>query len=380
MGAVTASISNVNISCVAAAAVVTTYAGSTGSTGPTDGTGTAAAFNSPQDVVIDASGNLYVADTGNNEIRKITAGGVVTTLAGTTTPNSNDGTGAAAAFNQPFGLAVDANGNVYVADTYNNEIRMITPAGVVTTVAGSSTANTTYSDGTAVCSATATNCTQAAFNLPNALALDASGNIYVVDQGNNAIRVITPAGVVTTLAGSTSNSKSVDGTGSAAGFDNPWGIAIDASGNIYVSDYGGQKIRQITSAGVVTTLAGSGTAKSVDGTGAAASFSYPAGIRTDKMGNIIVADSGNNSGSGGNIIRVVTPTGVVTTLAGSGLADSTDGTGTGAAFNDPTGVTADASGNIYVADSTNNEIRLITPTNPQTAAPAHAGGTAKLAH
>jgi len=188
-----------------------------------------------------------VADQSNSTIRKITSAGVVTTFAGTAGVfGSADGTGAAASFNYPFGIAVDASGNVYVADQNNSAIRKITSAGVVTTFAG--TAGVSGSaDGTG---------TAASFNYPLGIAVDASGNVYVADQNNSTIRKITSAGVVTTFAGTAGVSGSADGTGAAASFYYPTGIAVDASGNVYVADTYNSTIRKITSAGVVTTFAG----------------------------------------------------------------------------------------------------------------------------
>ena len=323
------------------AGVVTTLAGSE-TAGAKDGTGTAASFSNPIGLAVDAAGNIYVADIGNQKIRKITAAGVVTTLAGSGTQGAADGTGTAASFYNPYGVAVDALGNVYVADTTNHKIRKITAAGVVTTFAGSGSIGAIDAAGTA-----------ASFKYPNDVAVDAAGNVYVVDTYNHKIRKITAAGVVTTLAGS-GTQGSYDATGTSASFNTPVGIALDASGNVYVSEYANHKIRKITAAKVVTTLAGSGTEGEIDGSGAGASFNYPRKVSVDAAGNVYVADTFNYK------IRKITPAGVVTTWAGSGIAGATDGIGTAASFNNPTSIAVDATGNVYVADYYNNKIRKIT--------------------
>mgnify|MGYP000863199809 CR=1 FL=1 len=322
---------------------VTTLAGS-GSLGSADGTGTAASFDNPRGVAVDGSGNVYVADTEGHLIRKITSAGVVTTLAGSGSEGSADGTGTAASFNYPYGVAVDGSGNVYVADGSNHLIRKITSAGVVTTLAGSGSSGSANGTGTA-----------ASFNYPSSVAVDGSGNVYVADYYNSLIRKITSAGVVTTLAGSGSYG-SINGTGTAASFDMPYGVAVDGSGNVYVGDKDNHLIRKITSAGVVTTLAGTGSQGSADGTGTAASFDNPRGVAVDGSGNVYVADTYNH------LIRKITSAGVVTTLAGSGSLGSADGTGTAASFDNPRGVAVDGSGNMYVADTWNHLIRKITTT------------------
>ncbi|WP_458762497.1 NHL repeat-containing protein [Cupriavidus basilensis] len=342
-GVATAAVTNVTISCGAVQARVSTLAGST-TAGSADGTGTAASFKSPFGVALDASGNLYVADTGNSEIRMITRAGVVTTLAGSTTAGSADGTGAAASFWGPTGIAVDASGNVYVGDSTNNRIRKITPAGVVATLAGTNTRGSTNGSGAF-----------ASFSNPHGVAVDASGNVYVADSGNNQIRKITPAGNVTTLAGS-STAGFANGTGVSASFSNPIGVAVDASGNVYVADTGNNAIRMITPAGVVTTLAGSGATGFVDATGTAAAFNSPYAVAVDSSGNVYVTDNSNN------VIRKVTAAGVVTTLAGSSTTGSANGYGTAATFWAVDGIAVDTKGTVYVADANNNQIRLIQPT------------------
>ena len=317
---------------------VTTLAGTT-ATGSTDGVGSTAQFYNPFGIAIDSSGTIYVADGNNNRIRKITPAGVVSTLAGSTSGYA-DGTGSAAKFSQPVNVAVDSSGTVYVADTSNLRIRKITSGGVVTTLAGSIPIGSADGTGSA-----------AKFNNPKGVAVDSSGTVYVADTGNNLIRKITPAGVVTTLAGSVTAGY-VDGSGSAARFNYPYQLAVDSSGMIYVADYYNNSIRKITPAGVVTTLAGSVTAGSADGTGSAAQFYSPSGVAVDSSGTVYVADNNNNR------IRKITPAGVVTTLAGS-TAGYADGTGSAIQFYNPAGVTVGSSGTVYVADTYNNRIRKI---------------------
>jgi serine/threonine-protein kinase len=308
----------------------------------------------PYGVAVDISGNVYVADTGNNRIRKITPIGNVTTLAGSGGRGYADGQGTAAIFHSPFGdLAVDGSGNVYVADTNNNRIRKITPSGDVTTLAGSG--RNSFNGDTAVIEGSSYadgQGTAASFASPSGVAVDGGGNVYVADTGNHRIRKITPGGNVTTLAGSGSIGH-FDGQGSEASFYEPTGVAVDESRNVYVADKGNARIRKITPSGNVTTLAGSGSRGYGEGQGTAASFAYPYGVAVDGVGNVYVADNGNQR------IRKITPSGNVTTLAGSGSFGSTDGPGTSASFSNSTGVAVDGSGNVYVADMFNQRIRKI---------------------
>jgi len=304
--------------------------------------GTAASFNIPTGVAVDAAGNVYVADQVNNMIRKISPSGGVSTLAGSGQKGSSNGAGNAASFYFPTGVAVDAKGNVYVADDLNNMIRMVSPLGVVTTLAGNGSIGSTNGTGTA-----------ASFSGPTGLAVDAVGNIYVADGGNNMIRMISQAGVVTTFAGS-GFTGSANGTGTAALFHLPTGVAVDPEGNVYVADFGNNLIRIISSLGVVTTLAGDGYVGHRNGQGTNAMFDDPYGIAVDKEGNVFVGEIGNQD------IRLINSSGLVSTLAGNGTVGSINGQGTVANFWFPEGVAVDASENVYVADASNNLIRKIS--------------------
>lgn len=228
----------------------------------------------------------------------------VLTLAGTGSVGANDGAGRQATFNNPTGVAVDISRHVYVADCYNHKIRKITPAGVVSTLAGTGAAGA--NDGAD---------RQATFNNPSSVAVDASGNVYVADQTNNKIRKITPAGVVSTLAGTDAQGKN-DGAGNQATFYAPAGLAVDTLGNVYVADPRNDNLRKITPAGVVTTLAGSGSEGWRDGAGSQAAFYNPIGVAVDIAGNVNVADQTNNK------IQIVEPIEVVTVTA-TAQADTT---------------------------------------------------------
>ncbi len=325
--------------------LVTTLAGHIGAGGAVNGTGTAASFNYPQGVGVDTAGNVYVADSDNHMIRKIDPGGVVTTLAGSGAEGNTNGTGTAASFYFPSGVAADLSGNVYVADTGNNLIREISPGGIVTTLAGSGAEGAVNGTGTA-----------ASFFMPRGVAVDSAGNVYVGDSGNNMIRKITPGGLVSTLAGSGSYGSS-DGTGTAASFASPQGIALDTAGNIYVADTNDDLIRWITPGGVVSTAAGSAwVAGSNNGTGSAATFDNPTGVAVDGSGDIYVADLSND------LIREIAPGGVVTTLAGTlDEAGCVNGNAACALFYYPNEVAEDSAGNLYVVESHNNMIRKISP-------------------
>lgn len=282
---------------------VTTLAGIGPQVGTTNGPAAQAAFKQPSGLAVDAQGNTYIADTDNHRIRKITAQGVVSTLAGHdvgTDGGYEDGPGASASFAYPADIAVDARGNVFVADAGNRCIRKITPDGTVSTLAGDP-ANPGWADGPGA---------TAQFGVTKGLVLGPDGNLYVADPENSAIRMITPDGTVSTLAG-TGNRALTDGLLSEAEFNMPWGISKDASGHLLVADTFNHAIRSIDLvAGTVTTLAG-GTVGALDGDGAAARFYRPLRIAADPRGFLLVSDYMNQA------IRKVTPTGTVTTVVGS---------------------------------------------------------------
>ncbi len=395
---------NQTIRKISATGVVTTFAGTPGVLGSDDGVGSAATFNFPTGIAIDSSGNLYVADAFNSTIRKITSSGTVSTFAGSTgNSGSSDGLGNAAQFYFPQGIAIDNMDQIYVTDTVNSTIRMITPSGLVSTLAGSPGFNGS-NDGTGAA---------ATFNNPSGITVDSLKNVYVVDSFNSTIRKITSSGVVSTLAGAAGQYQDVDGHGSDARFYFPFGITIDTNGNLYISDLGNFKIRKINTSNIVSTIAGSNIVfGSDDGQGAAATFAHPYGIVVDSLNNAYVTEQNNsdirkidsagnvstfagsstNSGSAdgvgtsarfsvptgialdkdGNLfvsdqnrftIRKISPAGVVTTFAGSdGVSGSNDGQGASASFNNPVGLACDSFGNVFVADSYNFTIRKITPT------------------
>jgi len=324
-----------------------TLVGGAGNTGSSNGIGSNARFWAPSAVAVDSAGNVYVADTYNSTIRKITPQGIVSTVAGLAgSIGSADGTVGTARFFWPSGVAVDSTDNIYVADTYNSTIRKITNSTGVMTLAGLA-GNVGSTNGTG---------SGARFNYPYGIAVDTAGNVYIADTYNSEIRIITTNGVVSTVAGLVGNPGSADGTNGNARFNLPQGIAVDRTGNLYVADTGNNTIRKIipvTTNWVVSTLAGlAGFDGSPDGVGTNAQFNYPTGLAVDGAGNVYVADQGNNA------VRMIAANGTVSTLAGMTGEGSANGTGSTAQFWDPTGVAVDSAGDVYVADTDNNTIRV----------------------
>ena len=345
--------------------VVTTLAGTAGTPGDADGVGTAASFGNPSSISADREGSLYVTDEGNHTIRKITRTGAVTTIAGiTATVGISDGVGASARFNHPAGIAIDSTGNLYVADSGNHTIRKLTPGFVVSTLAGQAAVNGS-ADGVG---AAASFGNQAApyendgANVnPKGVAVDRAGNVYIADGGNHIIRKVTPTGLVSTLAGTAGARGSADGLGTSARFSYPRGIAVDDTGQVYVADSTNGSIRKITPNGQVTTLAAN------RGSTPDTRIRYPEGVVVDRAGNVFVSDGYDN------LVRKITPAGVMSVFAGSSAAQSIDGTGRQASLNYPRGMTIDDADNLYVAEYNGHTIRKITPAGVVTTVAGTAG-------
>ncbi|MCL2011704.1 MAG: NHL repeat-containing protein [Cystobacterineae bacterium] len=329
---------------------VSTFAG--GTRGHADELGAAARFYYPEGLAMDAAGNLYVADNGNERIRKISPEGEVSTLAGTGASGLVSGPGNVAQFSSPKGLALDAAGNLYVADSNNHRIRKISPEGAVSNFAGGGITGPLgggFVNGQGA---------EARFYYPEGLAIDAAGNLYVADTDNHRIRKISPQGVVSTFAGGGLSGSIgggfANGQGTEARFRYPQGLAIDAEGNLYVADSGNHRIRKISPEGEVASFAGNGMPGYADGPGHTAHFHSPRGLVLDTAGNLYVADSWHNR------IRKISPGREVSTLAGERISGGyANGPGHRALFSSPRGMAINAEGNLYVADSNNHRIRKI---------------------
>jgi len=337
---------------------VSTVAGTVGVMGSTNGKGTAASFSQLQGITIDAKNNLYVSEYGN-DIRKITSDGIVSTFAGSGVAGSANGRGTAASFNDPLGLAIDSTGNIYVADQQNKLIREITAGGLVSTFAGGGTA----ASGSRL---------KVGFSSPNAIARDNQGNFYISDEFYWVIDKITPDGQVSKFAGNGSSGSS-NGLGTAASFNQVQGVTVDGQGNVYIADGGNFVVRKITPAGLVSTLAGNETMGVQDGIGSAASFSFFQGITADAAGNVFVGDN--------NEIRKITPDGAVKSIAGQPTTSNStmpnygyaDGIGTSAKFFSPSSLVFDNVGNLYITDAGNQLIRKMVTTGYAIDKPLPAG-------
>lgn len=306
----------------------------------------AAPYGSLSGISFDSKGNAYLADSAHHQIRKITPDGTDTIFAGTGTIGYKDGKVKEAQFTSPSGLVVDARDNVYVIDTGNHRVRIISPEGDVSTLAGGGATEWgvgDYADGTG---------NAARFNAPYAIALSQDGDLYISDSENNRIRKVTLEGVVTTIAG-VGVSGIADGPGNQAQFSSPRGIAVDTLGNVYVADSLNNRIRKINTEGVVSTFAGANGSGREDGQGAEARFNIPSGLAIDKENSLYVADAFNN------LIRKVTLAGQVYTLAGTGKSGHADGRVDQALFAGPMALAFDPTGRLYITDLGNNRIRVI---------------------
>ncbi len=318
------------------------------------GPATNAALSYPTSVAIDSAGNLYIADNGNRRIRMVTPGGTISTVAGNGhLPQGYSGDGGpatSATLANPVGVAVGSAGNFFIADSGNQRVRMVTPGGTISTVAGDGLQGDAGDGGPA---------TSAELLYPLGVAVDSAGNLFIADTSNHRIRMVTPGGTISTVAGSSNGGYAGDGgPATSAELHCPAGVAVDSAGDLFIADTYNSRIRMVTPGGTISTVAGNGAfGYSGDGGPAtSAELNLPNGVAVDSAGNLFIADMDNNR------IRMVTPGGTISTVAGggnSGLGDG--GPATSATLAYPNGVAVDSTGDIYVADTDNGEIRLLVP-------------------
>jgi uncharacterized protein YjiK len=349
---------NSRVRKVSTSGMITTVAGNGffGSSGD-GGPATSASLSYPSSVAVDAAGNVYIADTYNSRVRKVSSSGTITTVAGNGTSGfSGDGGPATSArLRDPQGVAVDAAGNLYIADSSNNRVRKVSASGTITTIAGTGSPGF-FGNGLPG--------TRAFLYGPSGVAVDTAGNLYIADSSNNRVRKVSTSGTITTVAGNGSSGHWGDGgTATNAGLASPWGVAVDAAGNLYIADSDNHRVRKVSMSGTITTIAGTGSyGFSGDGGPATnASLAFPTGVAVDAAGNVYIADSDNHR------VRKVSMSGTITTVAGSGPTgysgggySGDGGPATGATLNNPYGVAVDTSGSLYIADTYNSRVRKVS--------------------
>lgn len=346
-----ADAANNRIRAISPSGVITTFAGAgAAGFGGDNGAAATARLSFPGDIAVSSNGDVFIADTNNMRVRRITPRGIITTVAGTGIYGfqGDDGAATSAALAGPRGIALDESGNLYIADTLNHRIRKVSAEGVITTIAGGNAAGFS-GEGTAA--------QLARLNLPTAVAVDRRGNVYVADSGNHRIRRISAAGVITTVAGGGINGFRGDGgPASVALLNAPQSLALDVEENLYVADTGNHRIRKIDPRGVIATVAGSDAAAGDGGPAVDASLFEPSGIAVDATGNVFIADSANHR------VRRVTPQGIISTMAGDGSAGYSGDGGSAALaqLNHPNGLAVDRAGTLYIADTGNHAVRRVS--------------------
>jgi len=335
--------------------VITTVAGSTWVFRGDGGPATNAPLGGPYGVAVDAEGNIYASDEGNNRVVKVSPAGILTVVAGNGVEgfSGDGGPATSASLYRPTGVAVDAAGNLYVADQYNYRVRMVSPSGIISTVAGSGPADP-YSGGFSGDGGPAT---RAWLYVPTGVAVDAAGSLYIADFARDRVRKVSRSGTISTVAGNGSRGFSGDGgPATSASLNGPSGVAVDPVGNLYIADEANQRVRKVNPAGIISTVAGGGYAYPGDGGPATrASLNYPQGLAVDGAGNLYVSTA--------SLVQKVTPSGIITTVAGNGLwgYSGEDVRATAASLFCPSGVAVDAAGNLYIADWGNHRIRKVSP-------------------
>ena len=319
-------------------------------------TATGAGLNQPYGVVFDQSGNMYIASAGNNIVRKVTPAGVVSTYAGNGTSGyaGDGGPATSAELNYPIALAINASGDLFIADSSNNAVREVTPSGIISTVAGTGTSGYTGNGGPA---------TSAELSEPAGLLFDASGDLLIADSNNNVIRKVTPSGIISTIVGNHTSGYTGDGgPATSAELAAPYGMAFDAAGNLFFADASNNVIRKVTPSGVISTVVGTGTAGYTgDGMSAlTAELHYPESVSFDTHGNMFIADTFNSA------IREVSSLGVISTVSGNGTQgySGDGGPASSATLHYPSYMALNSSGSLFIADTTNNVVREITATPP----------------
>ena len=302
-------------------------------------------------VAVDAAGNIYIADRNNNLIRKVNTSGIITTIAGTGAAaySGDNGPATAAEINYPYGITLDTLGNIYFSDDFNYRIRKINTAGIITTIAGNGTAG--YNgDGIAATSAELQN--------PGGVAVDHNGNVYIADVNNDRIRIINTAGIITTIAGTGAPGYNGDNiAATAAELYQPEGVAVDNVGNLYIVEYINYRVRKVDASGIITTIAGTGISgyNGDNITATTAELDRPLGVAVDGNGNVYISDAYNAR------IRKINSSGIINTIAGTGISaySGDNGLATAAELSTSVGITIDHSGNVYIADAGNSRIRRI---------------------
>lgn len=361
--AVAAAVLAAGAGAVSGEDTITTIAGS-GSDGSSGdgGQATSASLRSPAGVAVDGEGNVYVVDTTGARVRKVTPDGLIVTVAGSGEAGfSGDGGPATEArLSLPMDVAVDAAGNLYIADYANNRVRKVTPAGVITTIAGSGGSGYTGDGGLA---------TLARLDNPRGVAVDDAGNVYIADQDNNCVRRVSRDGLITTIAGTGTGGYSGDGgQATSARLRFPSDVAVDGAGNVYIADNGNHRVRKVA-AGLITTVAGTGVAGLAGDGGPAVSaqLNTPAYLALDRNGDLYISDQVNHR------VRKLTPEGILTTVAGTSKGFAGDGGPVGVAqLDSPEGVALDRAGNLYIADTGNRRVRKVAAAAAP-AAPAAPG-------